>query len=36
MKTTSRILQFFGYDYFEDLLAFTTFAKNFCFPAGVL
>ena len=29
MKTTSRILQFFCYDYFEDLLAPITFAKNF-------
>ena len=29
MKTTSRILQFFCYEYFEDLLAFITFAKKF-------
>ena len=36
MKTTSRILQFFYYDYFEDLSAPTTFAKNFGFLAGVV
>ena len=35
MKITSRILQFFCYDYFEDLLALFTFAKNFGFLAGV-
>ena len=35
MKITSRILQFFGHDYFEDLLASITFAKNFGFLAGV-
>ena len=29
MKTTSRISQFFSYDYFEDLLAPITLAKNF-------
>ena len=34
MKATSRILQFFCYDYFEDLLAPTAFANRFCFPAG--
>ena len=28
MKTTSKILQFFCYDYFEDLLASVTFANN--------
>ena len=31
MKITSRILQFFCYDYFEDLLALITFTKNFGF-----
>ena len=36
MKITSRILQFFCYDYFEDLLASITFAKNFGFLAGVV
>ena len=35
MKITSRILQFFCYDYFEDLLASITFAKNFAFLASV-
>ena len=35
MKITSRILQSFCYDYFEDLLASITFAKNFGFLAGV-
>ena len=33
---TSKILQFFCYDYFEDLLAPITFAKNFSFLAGVV
>ena len=36
IKVTSRILQFFCYDYFEDLLASITFAKNFGFLAGVV
>ena len=36
MKITSRNLQFFCYDYFEDLLASITFAKNFGFLAGVV
>ena len=36
MKTTSRILQLFCYDYFEDLLARITFAKNFGFLAGLV
>ena len=36
MKTTSRILHFFCYDYFEDLLAPITFPKNFSFLAGVV
>ena len=35
MKTTSTILQFFCYDYFENLLASVTFAKKFGFLAGV-
>ena len=35
MKATSRILQFFCYDYFEDVLAPITFAQNFGFLAGV-
>ena len=35
MKIASRILQFICYDYFEDLLASITFAKNFGFLAGV-
>ena len=36
-KTTSRILKFFCYDYFEDLIALITFAKNFDFlAAGVI
>ena len=35
IKITSRILQFFCYDYFEDLLASIAFAKNFGFLAGV-
>ena len=33
---TSKILQVFCYDYFEDLLAPVTFAKNFDFLAGVV
>ena len=36
MKLTSRILQFFGYDSFENLLAPVTFAKNFGFLAGLV
>ena len=36
MKTTSRILQFFCYDYFEDLSASIILAKNFGFLAGVV
>ena len=36
MNTTSRILQFFCYNYFEDLLAPITLAKHFGFPAGVV
>ena len=36
MKITSRILQFFCYDYFENLLASITFAKNFDFLPGVV
>ena len=36
MKTTSTILQFFCYDYFEDLFARITFGKNFGFLAGVV
>ena len=36
MKATSRILQFFCYDYFEDVLAPITFAQNFGFLAGVV
>ena len=35
-KTTSRILQFLCYGYFEDLLAPKTFAENFGFLAGVV
>ena len=35
-KITSRILQLFCYEYFEDLLASITFAKNFGFLAGVV
>ena len=35
IKTTSRTLQFFWYDYFENLLAPITFAKKFGFLAGV-
>ena len=34
MKTTSRILQFFCYDYFEDLLVSVTFTKSSGFLAG--
>ena len=36
MKTTSRILQFFCYNYFDDLLAPTTLAKIFGFFASVV
>ena len=36
MKTTSKTLDFFCYDCFEDLLAPITFAKNFGFLAGVV
>ena len=36
MKITSKILQFFCYDYFEDLLASITSAKNFGFVAAVV
>ena len=36
MKKTSRILQFFCYEYFEDLLASITFTKNFSLLAGVV
>ena len=36
MMTTTRILQFFCYDYFENLLAPITFAKSFGFLAGVV
>ena len=36
MKTMSRNLQFFCYDYFEDLVALITFATNFGFLAGVI
>ena len=36
LKTTSKILQFFCYDYFEDLLAPATCAKNFDFLADVV
>ena len=36
MKTTSRIFQFFSYDYFKDLSAPLTFAKNLGFLAGVV
>ena len=36
MNTTSRISQFFCYDYFEDLFSPITFAKNFGFLAGVV
>ena len=35
-KTPSRILQFFCYGYFEDLLAPKTFAENFGFLAGAV
>ena len=35
MKIMPRILQFFCYDYFEDLLALITCAKNSGFLAGV-
>ena len=35
-KTKSRILQFFCYDYLEDLFASITFAKNFDFLAGIV
>ena len=36
MKIMSRILQFFSSDYFQDLLALITFAKNFSFLADVV
>ena len=36
MKTTSRILPSFCYDYFEDILAPITFAKNFGSLANVV
>ena len=36
MKATSRILQFFCYDYFEYVLAPITFTQNFGFLAGVV
>ena len=36
MKITSRILQLFCYEYFEDLLASITLAKNFGFLAAVV
>ena len=37
MKITSKILQFFCYDYFEDLLALISLAKKkFGFLAGVV
>ena len=36
MKTTSRILQLFGYNYLKDIFAPITFAKNFGFLASVL
>ena len=36
MKPTSRILQFFSYGYFEDLLAPISFAQNFGFLACVV
>ena len=36
MKKTSKILQFFCYDYFEDFLASVTFEKYFDFLAGVV
>ena len=36
MKTKSRILHFFCYDYFEDVLAPITLAKNFGFLANVV
>ena len=36
MKVTSRILQLFCYEYFEDLLALIAFAKNFGFVGDVV
>ena len=36
MKTMFRILQFFCYDYFEDLLAPVIYTKKFSFLAGVV
>ena len=36
MQTTSRILQFFCYVSFKDLLALIIFAKNLSFLAGVV
>ena len=36
IKITSRILQFFCYDYFKDPLLLITFEKNFGFLAGVV
>ena len=36
MKRTSKILQIFSYDCFEDGLARITFAKNFGFLAGLV
>ena len=36
MRTTSRISQFFCYDFVEDILALVTFAKNFGFLAGAV
>ena len=36
MKITSRNLQFFCYDYFEDLLTSINFAKNFGFLSGIV
>ena len=35
MKTMSKILQFFSYDYFADFLTLITYATNFGFLAGV-
>ena len=36
MKATSTILQFFCYEYFEDVLAPITFSKSFDYLAGVV
>ena len=36
MEATSKILQFFCYNYFEDALAPIVFAQNFGFLAGIV